>query len=170
MEYTYQILTIVIVIFAIVNLFTAIYFIIKCHYLKQKTIVLERMVEPIVKPIEYDSSEEFQRLMKAVIDEKLYADLHLDRDRFAARMNLSRHALNKIIIRNTNGLSFPQWINNIRLDVACDLLKNEPDKPISVIAKEVGLTPNNFHRLFRLQHGVTPTRFRLKQKLAQTQP
>ena len=118
------------------------------------------IVTPLSKPQNEDTKNEYLRLMTAVIEEKLYADVQMDRDTFATRMKLSRHSLNKIISTNTNGLSFPQWINRIRIDRACDLLQNCPNKSIVKIAREVGLTPDNLRRLFRQYFGISPSEYR----------
>lgn len=118
------------------------------------------IVKPLLKPQDEDTKNEYLRLMTAVIEEKLYADVQMDRDTFASRMKLSRHSLNKIISTNTNGMSFPQWINRLRIDRACDLLKNNPNKSIVKIAGEVGLTPDNLRRLFRQYFGITPSEYR----------
>lgn len=113
-------------------------------------------------------AEEYQRILKAVYEEKLFADPHLGRDSFAAHMNISRHTLNKILNSNANGQSFPQWINTIRIEAACGILRSEPKKTIAAVAKNVGLTPNNFHRLFRLQFGMTPSQYKQKNTISQT--
>ena len=118
------------------------------------------IVTPLSKPQDEDIKNAYLRLMTAVIEEKLYADVQMDRDTFANRMKLSRHSLNKIISTNTNGLSFPQWINRIRIDRACDLLQNCPNKSIVKIAGEVGLTPDNLRRLFRQYFGISPSEYR----------
>lgn len=118
------------------------------------------IIKPVLKPQNEDTKNEYLRIMTAVIEEKLYADVQMDRDTFASRMKLSRHSLNKIISSNTNGLSFPQWFNRIRIDRACDLLKNSPNKSIVKIAGEVGLTPDNLRRLFRQYFGITPSEYR----------
>ena len=118
------------------------------------------IVKPVLKPQDEDTKNEYLRIMTAVIEEKLYADVQMDRDTFASRMKLSRHSLNKIISSNTNGLSFPQWINRIRIDRACDLLKNSPNKSVVKIAGEVGLTPDNLRRLFRQYFGISPSEYR----------
>ena len=115
---------------------------------------------PVLMPQDEDIKNKYLRIMTAVYEEKLYADVQMDRDTFASRMKLSRHSLNKIISSNTNGLSFPQWINRIRIDRACDLLKNSPNKSIVKIAGEVGLTPDNLRRLFRQYFGITPSEYR----------
>ena len=112
------------------------------------------------KPKNMDYKLEYERILKAVYDEKLYADMHLDRETFASHMNLSRHTLNKVLSTNTEGLSFPQWMNNIRVQIAGDLLQNDPGKTITKISEEVGLTPDNLRRLYRQKVGVTPSEYR----------
>lgn len=145
-----------------------VFFIVMRQVIKKNLEVLVEMidkmrssnVDPLLKPQDEDTKNEYLRLMTAVIEEKLYADVQMDRDTFASRMKLSRHSLNKIISINTNGMSFPQWINRIRIDRACDLLKNCPNKSIVKIAGEVGLTPDNLRRLFRQYFGITPSEYR----------
>ena len=117
-------------------------------------------VTPLLTPQEEDTKNEYLRIMTAVYEEKLYSDVQMDRNTFASRMKLSRHSLNKIISVNTNGLSFPQWINRIRIERACDLLKNNPNKSVVKIAGEVGLTPDNLRRLFRQYFGISPSEYR----------
>ena len=41
--------------------------------------------------------------------------------------NISRHTLNDLLAEFTDGLSFPQYINNLRLEEALRLLRDEPD-------------------------------------------
>ena len=115
-----------------------------------------------MKKVDVSSKAEYQRLLDAVMNECLYVDQHLDRDTFAARMSLSRHNLNKVLRENTNGLSFPQWLNGIRIEKACELLKREKRKTINEVAWAVGLTPDNLRRLFRQQIGITPTEYKMK--------
>lgn len=164
MEHTEHILTIFTFVIAIIGLATILFFIYMNLRLTKKNKALEKKVNELhnyrKQQVNKDSANEYKRLQDAVYEDKLYADQNLDRDAFAARMNISRHALNRVISGNTNGQSFPQWINNIRIERACEMLRNEPYKAVADIAKEVGLTQNNFHRLFRLRFNKTPNEYR----------
>ena len=48
------------------------------------------IVKPVLKPQDEDTKNEYLRIMTAVIEEKLYADVQMDRDTFASRMNKGR--------------------------------------------------------------------------------
>ena len=124
--------------------------------------IIKHQINAWIKKVDVSSKAEYQRLLDAVMNECLYVDQHLDRDTFAARMSLSRHNLNKVLRENTNGLSFPQWLNGIRIEKACELLKREKRKTINEVAWAVGLTPDNLRRLFRQQIGITPTECKMK--------
>ena len=161
-------LLVVAVAMAIIWMIIGTYFIVTRHDVKQKNRMLIKMIDELNRgkrrsllTQNKDTREEYARLLKAVIEEKLYAYQQLDRDTFAQHMNISRHALNDILNANTDGLSFPQWLNNIRLYRACYMLRNEPDKSVNEIAAAVGLTPDNLRRLFNRQYGISPTDYRL---------
>ena len=109
---------------------------------------------------EKGAEKKFRCLSDTVMNERLYANSQLDRDSFAAYFGISRHTLNKILSSNTGGLSFPQWLNGIRIEKARELLRTETEKSIKEIANEVGLTPDNLRRLFRQKLGMTPTAYR----------
>ena len=74
--------------------------------------------------------------------------------------NISRHTLNDLLAEFTDGLSFPQYINNLRLEEALRLLRDEPDKTISVIATEVGFSSANLREQFKRKYGMTPAEYR----------
>lgn len=161
-------LLVVAVVMAIIWMIIGTYFIVTRHDVKRKNRMLIKMIDELnqgkrrsLLTQNKDTREEYARLLSAVLDEKLYSYQQLDRDTFAQHMNISRHALNEILSTNTDGLSFPQWLNNIRLERACYMLRNEPDKSVNEIAAAVGLTPDNLRRLFNRQYGISPTDYRL---------
>ncbi|MBP1540952.1 MAG: AraC family transcriptional regulator [Prevotella sp.] len=54
--------------------------------------------------------------------------------------------------------------NQIRLDIACSLLRSNRNMKIAEIAESVGLTTHNLHHLFKARYQLTPAEFR-KRKL-----
>ena len=167
------ILILVIFVTIIIGIIAA-YSIITKRRIKEKNYALVKMInelnarkrKTLILAENKDSKEIYRQILERTFAERLYADLQMNRENFAAQMNISRHELNDLLSANTDGLSFPQWLNNIRLERACTLLQNEPDKPIKDIAAAVGLTPNNFLRLFRQQYGITPTEYRQNREIS----
>ena len=76
------------------------------------------------------------------------------------RFNISRHTLNDLLAEHTGGLSFPQYVNNIRLEETLSLLHNAPQKTISAIATEVGFSSANLREQFKRKYGITPAEYR----------
>ena len=144
-----------------------VYFILSRHQIKEKNRALVKVIDELNRKKKQtlvkqnkDMSEEYHRILTAVFEEKLYSQQQLGRDSFAEHMNISRKELNAILSSNTNGLSFPQWLNSIRLERACDMLQNEPGMTIGDIATAVGLTPDNFRRIFNQHFGISPSEYR----------
>ena len=83
--------------------------------------------------------ELFKRIDSVIRSERLYANVDL------------MHA---------GGLSFPQYINNIRVKEAYELITHHPEMSITEIAFEVGFTPPNLRDQFKRHYGMTPTKYR----------
>lgn len=100
-----------------------------------------------------------RRLDKLFIEDKIFLNPHLklsDVARLAAtnRTYLSRH------FNRDNGLTFLEYINNLRIDHACRLLKETDDK-IDEIALNSGFNSlSTFRRAFTSRLGCTPTQYR----------
>lgn len=106
------------------------------------------------------SSALFDTIDTAIRTEHLYANVSLQRQDVCARFCITRHALNSLLAQYAGSSSFPQYINNIRMEVALPLLRDEPSMTISAIAAAVGFTPANFREQFKRQYGVTPQEYR----------
>ena len=102
----------------------------------------------------------FNDIDAAIRSELLYTNISLQRQDICDRFGISRHALNDLLTEHTDGLSFPQYINDIRLEKAIHLLRNEPAKTVSTIANEVGFTPANLREQFKRKYGITPADYR----------
>ena len=101
----------------------------------------------------------FQRLTSLVHDEHLYRDIALDRETVCERLGIDRHTLNQVLNTHADGLSLPAYINNVRVDVAYEML-HQTEQSISDIAAAVGFTPQNLRIQFKKHFGITPTEYR----------
>ena len=101
----------------------------------------------------------FEHIDKAVRSERLYADGELKRETIHKRFRISRHSLNDLL-RERVGMTFPQYINSIRMEEACELVLHHKELSINEIAERVGLKAPNMRVLFKQMYGVTPMGYR----------
>lgn len=102
----------------------------------------------------------FER-METLLAEKLpYLDRNFNRIDLAALAGVGRNRLNVILLQCKN-INTANYINNLRLEHAAQLIKEHPEYIISHIAESCGL-PNisTFHRLFRDRYGMTPIEYK----------
>ncbi|MDB5765235.1 MAG: AraC family transcriptional regulator, partial [Collimonas fungivorans] len=67
--------------------------------------------------------------------------------------------------RKHTGMSFVQYVNRLRINVACELLM-DGDASVTDICFQVGFNNvSNFNRQFLEQKGVSPSRFRKYQEI-----
>jgi AraC-like DNA-binding protein len=92
--------------------------------------------------------------------ERLYAQVNLMREDIMNRFGIGRHRLNDQLNTFADGMSFPQYINSIRMEVAYDLLTNCPQMSIADVAREVGFTAPNLREQFKRCYGITPAEYR----------
>ena len=108
----------------------------------------------------YAKASIFNSIDAAIRSERLYKSVNLQRQDICDRFDISRHALNDLLAEHTGGLSFPQYVNTIRLEETLRLLRDEPDKTISAIATEVGFSSANLREQFKRKYGITPVEYR----------
>ena len=102
----------------------------------------------------------FKTIDSIIRNERLYAQVNLMREDIMERFGIGRHHLNNQLNAFADGMSFPQYINSIRMEVAYDLLTNHPEKNITDVAREVGFTAPNFREQFKRCYGITPAEYR----------
>lgn len=88
----------------------------------------------------------FKSIDTTIRDEQLYAAVNLMREDVMKRFGIGRHHLNALLNEFADGMSFPQYINSIRIEVAFKLITNHPEMPINEIARKVGFTPPQLPR------------------------
>ena len=106
------------------------------------------------------SKELFKRIDSVIRSERLYANVNLMREDVIVRFGISRHRLNDLLNQYAGGLSFPQYINNMRVEEAHELIVCHQEMSIAQIAFEVGFTPPNLRDQFKRRYGMTPMKYR----------
>ena len=102
----------------------------------------------------------FDTFDNAIRTEQLYSNVSLQRQDICTRFRITRHTLNTLLAQHVGSPSFPQYINNIRMEVALPLLRDDPSMTITAIAAAVGFTSANFREQFKRRYGVTPQEYR----------
>jgi len=156
------IIAMLVILFIVAAVFTYIF------YQKRKTIAeknqaLVRIISnKSEKKVDASSPDQklFRKIDNAIRGERLYTNTYLQRQDIIDRFGISRHKLNDLLNSFTEGGSFPNYINSIRLEEAVTMLSEEPSMNISSIATAVGFTPTNFREQFKRQYGMTPAEFR----------
>ena len=159
-----HIVSLAVAVIAVLAIVFAIYFFRQKRIVSEKNRALVRMINGTPpEPVKNDNSDLFNDIDTTIRNEQLYKNVNLQRQDICDRFSISRHTLNDLLAEHTNGLSFPQYVNNIRLEAALRLLRDEPTKTVSAIATEVGFTPANLRKQFKRKYGMTPADYRQNQ-------
>ena len=159
-----HIVSLAVAVIAVLAIVFAIYFFRQKRIVSEKNRALVRMINGTPpEPVKNDNPDLFNDIDTAIRNEQLYKNVNLQRQDICDRFSISRHTLNDLLAEHTNGLSFPQYVNNIRLEAALRLLRDEPTKTVSAIATEVGFTPANLREQFKRKYGMTPADYRQNQ-------
>lgn len=104
--------------------------------------------------------QEFLRMEKAVIDNRLFVRPKLERTDVANELGTSVAKINDLFSTYCKQ-SFNNYINDLRMEYAAKLLKEKPDYTIEAIGAECGVPiRQTFHRLFAKKFGMTPAEYR----------
>ena len=102
----------------------------------------------------------FKTVDTIIRNERLYAQVNLMREDVMKRFGIGRHRLNDLLNDFADGMTFPQYINAISMEVAYDLLTHRTEMTISEVAREVGFTAPNLREQFKRCYGITPAEYR----------
>jgi len=106
------------------------------------------------------SQDLFKKISTTIRNERLYADIDLMREDIMKRFGIGRHRLNDLLSTYADGMSFPQFINAIRMEEAYILLSDHPEMTIAEVARQVGFTAPNLREQFKRCYGITPMEYR----------
>ena len=174
----------ILVLFFILSIVSLYYYRLR-HIISSKNRALVRMINgtPLEFPDAADSSELpddpkevsediadeqglaaskslFETIDSTVREERLYANINLQRQDIISRFGIGRHTLNNLLTTYAGVRSFTQYINEIRMEEAVKLLRNNPEMTLTAVATAVGFSPANLRDKFKQQYGMTPAEYR----------
>ena len=160
-----HLMSMAIAVVALLAIAFALYFFRQKRIVTEKNRALVRMInEQQTSKVAHSTlstpHSKFFDIDSAIRTERLYANMCLQRQDICDRFNISRHTLNDLLAEHAGGLSFPQYINAIRLQEALRLLRDEPAKTVAAIATEIGLSSANLREQFKRKYGITPVEYR----------
>ncbi|MDO8910181.1 MAG: helix-turn-helix transcriptional regulator [Pseudohongiella sp.] len=103
------------------------------------------------------------RVLKAMQQERLYAESGLTIGDLAERVSVQEYRLRKLINQSLHYRNFNQFLNQYRIEEAARRLLDPAQEhiPISSIALDVGYASlSSFNKAFKETHGVTPSVYR----------
>ena len=104
--------------------------------------------------------EKFLKMEKLIIDKNLFVRPKLDRGDVAKEMGMTTNEFNALFNRFSK-MSFNNYINDLRMELAAKMLKDKQNYTIEAIATECGIpVRQTFHRLFAKKFGMTPAEYR----------
>ncbi len=106
-----------------------------------------------------------EKLMNLMEIEAVYRNPDLNLEALAHQLGVSKHRLSQFLNHNLQK-TFHQYINDYRINEACQLLKENKPFSIEAIGHEVGFhSRSSFFSAFKKLKGVTPSKFKAKIKV-----
>lgn len=100
------------------------------------------------------------RLQKMILAEELYKNPDLKLNDLAKKINVSGHQLSQLLNDNLNK-SFAAYINEYRINQACELMINDKGIKLEAIGYEVGFnSKSTFYTAFKKHKNTTPTLYK----------
>jgi AraC-like DNA-binding protein len=112
---------------------------------------------------EEKSAKLYIRINKVMMNNELYKDNSLTKEKLAELLNTNRSYLSQVINQHT-GLSFTHYINRLRIEEVRRILSDPEDEtPLKAIAAETGFNSlSTFYTAFQSIIGMPPSAYRTK--------
>ncbi len=111
---------------------------------------------------EEDNRANMEKAIIIMINENI-AEADFFSGTVAEKFSISESTLQRII-KNATGKSFFDYLEMLRMNLACDLVCNSNDT-VSQIAKQCGyVSDNTFYKAFRRKYGISPSAMRENRK------
>ena len=111
-------------------------------------------------PAEDAETSRFAAFDRTVEQGRLYTQSDLSREMLADLMGVDRTTFSRIIQEQSGCKNLKDYLNQKRMRLAEQLLRQHPDYTIEAIANDCGLTLTTFKRLCKDMHGMSPSDYR----------
>ena len=102
------------------------------------------------------------RFQAVMLNEQLFLKPSLSLQDIAERLHTNKTYISKLV-NNTYNMSFPEFLNTLRVDYAQQYIRNHPNAKQEEIARASGfLSASTFNNIFRKITGMTPKMWALK--------
>lgn len=138
--------------------FSIVFYLISAYYLLNAQKV--KKVSPTKKIEQADFDKINQKLTRLMESEQLYKNPDMKLEVLARQLSISRHLLSQLLNEQLNK-NFHQYINDYRIQEACQMLKENQPYSIEAIGQEVGFhSRSSFFAAFKKKTGMTPSKYR----------
>ncbi len=130
--------------------------------LQQAELLTVSLSQPVIEQNRSESREQelFVSFHRLLVEEQLYKDPNLTRDDIVARLGINKNQL-VTILQQYAGVSFTDYVNNLRLSYTLELLSSPDNDTIEVIAEKSGFgSTRTLYRLFRERYDMSPTDYK----------
>lgn len=101
----------------------------------------------------------FDRMQHHILDKHLFLDPDFSRTELLKVFDISPNKFAHMF-RTFAGCTFPQYLQNCRLDYAVKLMRENPNWTLNAIAMEINMSRSTFYSLFKEKYGLKPSEFR----------
>lgn len=104
--------------------------------------------------------ELFEHIHQTIVEQQMFLDPDFSREKFIRIGLINKNKVARLL-RQYAGSNLNGYINRLRLEYACQLMREHPDAPIKAIALNSGFKQiRTFYRVFFDKYGVTPTEYK----------
>lgn len=142
-------------------LFMISWFVLNCLYRPELFAGIDKDLVPVKIPSDFKREpEQLKQLLTLMETEKPYLDDTLTLQKLAEKINMPEKQLS-LLINQSAGKHFFDFVNEFRINNAKALLKEQPQLTVLEILYQVGFnSKSSFYTAFKKETGVTPTDYR----------
>ncbi len=128
--------------------------------------------EPVAADLDLNTLTDeqlFQHINEVIVREKLFLNPKFERQTIMDRFDLSKERVGAVFSKGSEHAKVSNYIQQLRLEYAAQLLAKQPELSIVQIAAESGFSSHKyFTERFRLHFSMTPSEFRKARQQSET--